>query len=43
MIKKVLTNLSFFLIAFGFALPGPAHGEVTLLNASYDPTRELFQ
>ena len=43
MIRKILTNLSFFLIALGFALPGPAHGEVTLLNVSYDPTRELYQ
>ena len=43
MIKKILTNLSFFLIALGFALPGLAHGEVTLLNVSYDPTREFYQ
>jgi len=43
MIRKILTNLSVFLIALGFALPGPAHGEVTLLNVSYDPTRELYQ
>ena len=43
MIWKILTNLSFFLIALGIALPGPAHGDVTLLNVSYDPTRELYQ
>ncbi len=43
MIRKILTNLSFFLIALGFALPVPAHGDVTLLNVSYDPTRELYQ
>jgi sulfate/thiosulfate-binding protein len=41
--RKIFTYLPFFLIAFGIALPGPAHGEVTLLNVSYDPTRELYQ
>lgn len=43
MIRRILTNLSFFLIALGIALPGPAQGDVTLLNVSYDPTRELYQ
>lgn len=43
MIRRILTNLSIFLVALGFALPGPAQGEVTLLNVSYDPTRELYQ
>jgi sulfate/thiosulfate-binding protein len=43
MIRNIFTSLSVFLIALGFALPGPAQGEVTLLNVSYDPTRELYQ
>ncbi|HEX8042647.1 sulfate ABC transporter substrate-binding protein [Candidatus Deferrimicrobium sp.] len=43
MIRKKLTNISVFLILLGFALPGPARGDVTLLNVSYDPTRELYQ
>ena len=29
--------------ALGFALAVPAWADVTLLNVSYDPTRELYQ
>src|SRR5512145_908586 len=44
MIKtKILIRLFALLVALGFALPGPALAEVTLLNVSYDPTRELYQ
>ena len=30
-------------IALGLAFAHPAHADVTLLNVSYDPTRELYQ
>ena len=32
-----------YVTAFGFALTAPAWADVTLLNVSYDPTRELYQ
>ena len=38
------SRLSLFLAAAGLALAGAAHAaDVTLLNVSYDPTRELYQ
>ena len=40
---RFLARISVFLIALGIFLSGAAHADVTLLNVSYDPTRELYQ
>ncbi|HEY3305957.1 MAG TPA: sulfate ABC transporter substrate-binding protein [Candidatus Binatia bacterium] len=40
---KVTTVLASLVLALGGALPGVARPDVTLLNVSYDPTRELYQ
>ena len=40
LLVRVITLLS---IAAGLLLPHPARADVTLLNVSYDPTRELYQ
>jgi sulfate/thiosulfate transport system substrate-binding protein len=39
----VRLGLAALLIAGGCLLPHPARADVTLLNVSYDPTRELYQ
>ena len=39
----IAARLSVLLAGLGLLLVGPAHAEVTLLNVSYDPTRELYQ
>jgi len=41
--NRIAARLSVFLVGLGFLLAGPAHADVTLLNVSYDPTRELYQ
>jgi sulfate transport system substrate-binding protein len=41
--KKLLLGLSGLAIGLGFALSALAARDVTLLNVSYDPTRELYQ
>jgi sulfate transport system substrate-binding protein len=41
--ETIVAHLAVLLVAVGSALPGPVHAEVTLLNVSYDPTRELYQ
>src|SRR6266704_3365699 len=40
LLVRVITLVS---IAAGLLLPHPARADVTLLNVSYDPTRELYQ
>jgi len=40
---KIITRASFLVILLGAVLPGVARPAVTLLNVSYDPTRELYQ
>jgi sulfate transport system substrate-binding protein len=40
---KVTTVLASLVLVLGGALPGVARPDVTLLNVSYDPTRELYQ
>src|SRR5512136_2217507 len=39
----IAARLSVILVGLGLLLAGPANAEVTLLNVSYDPTRELYQ
>jgi len=41
--SRIAARLSVLLLGLGVLLAGPAHAEVTLLNVSYDPTRELYQ
>ncbi len=41
--NRIAARLSVLLLGLGVLLAGPAHAEVTLLNVSYDPTRELYQ
>ena len=36
-------NLSLVLTVFGLSLAGELHAQKTLLNVSYDPTRELYK
>ncbi len=44
MVRKFLTALLMaFIFILGVAWPVPAGSTVTLLNVSYDPTRELYQ
>lgn len=40
---KVISSILFLALALKFFLPTPARADVTLLNVSYDPTRELYQ
>ncbi|GFE56756.1 sulfate ABC transporter substrate-binding protein [Geobacter sp. AOG1] len=42
-IRKIITFLAALSLAVTTALPAFAAGDVTLLNVSYDPTRELYQ
>jgi sulfate/thiosulfate transport system substrate-binding protein len=39
----VLATVAAFLVFAGWVTPGAAFAETTLLNVSYDPTRELYQ
>ena len=39
----VLATVAGFLVFAGWVVPGAAFAETTLLNVSYDPTRELYQ
>jgi sulfate/thiosulfate-binding protein len=39
---KIVTLVVFLVVILGAALPGVARPDVTLLNVSYDPTRELY-
>ena len=41
--ENIVPRLAVLLVALGFVLSTPAHADVTLLNVSYDPTRELYQ
>jgi sulfate/thiosulfate-binding protein len=41
--KTFIIVSTWLLIAFSAGLPGHARAETTLLNVSYDPTRELYQ
>ncbi len=41
--KKISTYLSTLAVIMGTAIPTLAGADVTLLNVSYDPTRELYQ
>lgn len=41
--NRIAARLSVVLVGLGFLLAGPARADVTLLNVSYDPTRELYQ
>lgn len=41
--KRLITLLSALLLGTATILPAHAAGNVTLLNVSYDPTRELYQ
>jgi len=40
---KITTVFISLVLLLGVALPGVARSDVTLLNVSYDPTRELYQ
>jgi sulfate transport system substrate-binding protein len=40
---KIISTILFLASVFGFFLPTPVRADVTLLNVSYDPTRELYQ
>jgi sulfate transport system substrate-binding protein len=40
---KIISTVLFLASVFGFFLPTPVRADVTLLNVSYDPTRELYQ
>ncbi len=42
-LKKIGKLLSALALILGFAIPAPAVSNVTLLNVSYDPTREFYQ
>ena len=41
--RGALALLASTALALGISLPGSARAETTLLNVSYDPTRELYQ
>ena len=43
MTRRFLIGVAVLSIAAGVLLPAPARADVTLLNVSYDPTRELYQ
>ncbi len=42
-LKRIVTIIAGLGLAIATALPAFAAGDVTLLNVSYDPTRELYQ
>ncbi len=41
--KNTIRSLSALIVAFGLMLPALVQADITLLNVSYDPTRELYQ
>src|SRR5438552_10983798 len=41
--QTILSPLAVLALALGMAAPVPARADKTLLNVSYDPTRELYQ
>src|SRR5215468_11294145 len=41
--KNTVLLAAAFSLAIGIAVPGPSNAASTLLNVSYDPTRELYQ
>ena len=41
--KNIVRSLSALIVAFGLILPAVARAGSTILNVSYDPTRELYQ
>ena len=41
--RALLRTLALLPVAAALFLPAPAHADKTLLNVSYDPTRELYQ
>ncbi len=41
--RSLMRGIALLSIAAGLLLPHPARADVTLLNVSYDPTRELYQ
>src|SRR5436853_4928892 len=41
--QTILSPLVVLALALGMAAPAPARADKTLLNVSYDPTRELYQ
>jgi sulfate/thiosulfate-binding protein len=43
LLKKGNRPLAVLIITLGLFLPAVAHADITLLNVSYDPTRELYQ
>ena len=42
-LKRISKYLAVLAVILGMALPALASADVTLLNVSYDPTRELYQ
>ena len=43
LMKKGNRPLAILIVTLGLFLPAVAHADITLLNVSYDPTRELYQ
>ncbi len=43
LLKKGNRPLAVLIVTLGLFLPAAAHADITLLNVSYDPTRELYQ
>jgi sulfate transport system substrate-binding protein len=43
LLKKGNRPLAVLIVILGLFLPAMAHADITLLNVSYDPTRELYQ
>ncbi len=43
LLKKSNRPLPVLIVILGLFLPAVAHADITLLNVSYDPTRELYQ
>jgi sulfate/thiosulfate-binding protein len=43
LLKKSNRPLLVLIVILGLFLPAVAHADITLLNVSYDPTRELYQ
>jgi sulfate transport system substrate-binding protein len=41
--KRIVEVLGFLVLTLGLILPVTAQADITLLNVSYDPTRELYQ
>ncbi len=41
--ENIIRSLSALIVAFGLVLPALVQADITLLNVSYDPTREFYQ